>query len=321
MTVTAAIRTEKLTKSYGRGKRPALEGLDLTVNQGEIFGYLGPNGAGKTTTIRMLLDLIRPSSGRAFILGMDVQSASEEVRRQVGYLPGELNLWENQTGERVIHYLGSLRGKVDKAYTRQLMERLQFDPTKTVRSYSSGNRRKLGLILALMHRPNLLILDEPTNGLDPLMQQIFHEMMREEKARGATIFLSSHILSEVQAICERVAILRDGKLRAVERVDSLTHVNFQWVQIEFKAPMPVSRLANVPGVTEVTAEGNTLKFRLTGDFDPALRAINDGYITHLETLEPTLEEIFLTYYETKPGNGNGTNGVYKRPVAEMEVAK
>ncbi len=321
MTVTAAIQTEKLTKRYGRGKRPALEDLDLTVNQGEIFGYLGPNGAGKTTTIRMLLDLIRPTSGRAFIFGMDVQAASEEVRRQVGYLPGELNLWENQTGGRVIDYLGRLRGKVDKDYTRQLMDRLQFDPSKTVRSYSSGNRRKLGLILALMHRPNLLILDEPTNGLDPLMQQTFHDMMREEKARGVTVFLSSHILSEVQAICERVAILRDGRLRAVERVDALTRVNFQWVQVEFKAPMPASRLADVPGVTEVTAEGNRLKFRLTGDFDPALRAISDGYITRLETLEPTLEEIFLTYYEVKPSNGNGMNGVGKRPVAAVEVAK
>jgi ABC-2 type transport system ATP-binding protein len=210
MTTSIAIQTDKLTKFYKRGK-PALDQLDLKVTQGEIFGYLGPNGAGKTTTIRLLLDLIRPSAGRGTVLGLDCQKNSLGIRRRVGFLPGELHLWDGLTGFQVVHYLGKLRGNLDMKYVHQLAERLSLDLSKTVRSYSSGNRRKLGLVIALMSRAELLILDEPTNGLDPLVQQIFHQLMLVARDEGRTVFLSSHILSEVQAISDRVGILRDGR--------------------------------------------------------------------------------------------------------------
>lgn len=313
---TPVIQTFGLSKSYKRGK-VALSGLDLTVNQGEIFGYLGPNGAGKTTTIRLLLDLIRPDKGRASVLGLDVNKDSIAIRKRIGFLPGEMNLWEGQTGKRVIGYMGDLRGGVDPKFVASLIERLDFDPSKTVRSYSSGNRRKLGLILAVMHRPEVLILDEPTNGLDPLMQQVFHQLMLEERARGATVFLSSHILSEVQAICERVAILREGTLRKVERVDELVRVNFQWLTLEFRQPVPVSRLQGVPGVADVSADGNRIKLRLTGDADPVLRALEGEYIVNLRTQEPSLEEIFLTYYSdaTNGHRANGSNNGTARTAA------
>lgn len=301
MSAVAAIQTSGLGRRYGRTGQSALTDLNLTVNKGEIFGYLGPNGAGKTTTIRLLLDFIRPTTGSAQMLGMDVQAHSLAIRRRVGFLPGELNLWENQTGQQIINYMAALRGNVQKPYIRQLIDRLAFDPSKVMRSYSSGNKRKLGLILALMHQPELLILDEPTNGLDPLMQQTFHQLMREAQARGATIFLSSHILSEVQAICERVAILREGKLRAVERVADLMRVNFTWVMLTFHQPVNPSLLAGVAGVSELSNEGNVLKFRLMGDFDPILRAIASQYVVDVRVQEPSLEEVFLTFYD---GNGN-----------------
>jgi ABC-2 type transport system ATP-binding protein len=267
------------------------------VNQGEIFGYLGPNGAGKTTTIRLLLDLIRPTSGTATVLGLDTLKDSVELHRRIGFVPGELVLWDNLTGQRVIAYLGRLRGKFDAHYVAELTERLALDLSKTVRSYSSGNRRKLGLVIALMHKPDLLILDEPTNGLDPLMQQIFHQLVREARDEGRTVFLSSHILSEVQAICERVAILRDGQLKAVERVADLVHVNFYWVTLRFRQPVPAARLAAIPGVSDLAVQDCELKFRLNGDIDPVLRAVSDHYIADIRTQEPTLEEIFLTFYD------------------------
>jgi ABC-2 type transport system ATP-binding protein len=314
MSQQPAIRTEQLTKFYGRSKRPALDRLDLSVSQGEIFGYLGPNGAGKTTTIRLLLDLIRPGSGGATVLGLDAQKDSVELHRRIGFLPGELSLWENQSGKQIIRYLGRVRGNLDMAFVNQLAERLALDLTKTVRSLSSGNRRKLGLVIALMHKPDLLILDEPTNGLDPLMQQIFHQLMLEAKQEGRTVFLSSHILSEVQAICERVAILRDGQLKAVERVADLVHVNFRWITLRFRQPVPPERVAGIPGVSEVSATDNALKLRLVGDFDPVLRAVSDQYIVDVQTQEPGLEEIFLTYY------GNGSTGK-ATPEFVKEVAR
>lgn len=298
MKTSIAIQTDKLTKFYKRGK-PALDQLDLKVTQGEIFGYLGPNGAGKTTTIRLLLDLIRPSAGRGTILGLDCQKNSLGIRRRVGFLPGELHLWDGLTGFQVVHYLGKLRGNLDMKYVHQLAERLSLDLSKTVRSYSSGNRRKLGLVIALMSRAELLILDEPTNGLDPLVQQIFHQLMLEARDEGRTVFLSSHILSEVQAICDRVGILRDGQLKAVERVSDLVRANFLWATLSFREPVAASRLAGIPSVADVTVNGNSLHFRLSGDFDPVLRAVSDHYIASIHTEEPSLEEIFLTYY----GNG------------------
>jgi ABC-2 type transport system ATP-binding protein len=302
MVNTAIIQTENLTKAYSRGKL-ALENLNLEVRQGEIFGYLGPNGAGKTTTIKLLLDLIRPTGGSARIFGKEVIAHSVELRRRIGFLPSELALWEDQTAMQIVRYFASVRGGVEMGYVRQLAERLEFSLTKPMRAYSTGNKRKIGLILALMHKPELLILDEPSSGLDPLMQQTFNQMMLETRSEGRTVFLSSHVLSEVQAICDRVGILRAGKLEAVERVDRLTHVDFRWITVRFREPVAAGKLTGIPGATEVSVNGSTLKLRLTGDFDPLLRAIEGQYVEDLRVQEPTLEETFLNYY----GASNHTN--------------
>ncbi|MBL8156654.1 MAG: ABC transporter ATP-binding protein [Anaerolineae bacterium] len=300
------IEIEKLSKVYQKSRTEtiyALKDLDLSVHPGEIFGYLGPNGAGKTTTIRLLLDLIRPTHGRAAIFGQDVNQHSVALHQRIGFLPGELNLWKNLTGRQVIQYVARVRGGVDESYVRRLSERLQFDPTLRVRSYSSGNRRKLGLVLALMNQPELLILDEPTNGLDPLMQQIFNEMMLEIRGEGRTVFLSSHILSEVQSICDRVAILRNGELKAVETVTNLTHVDFRWVTVRLQQPVQPNQLGSIPGVSDISQTEGGLRLRLVGDFDPLLRALGPYYVQDMRVQEPTLEEVFLAFY----GNHNAVH--------------
>ncbi len=297
------IHTEHLTKVY-TGSTRALDSLSLDVQRGEIFGYLGPNGAGKTTTIRLLLDFIRPTTGSAKILGMDARGDSVAIKQRIGYLPGELNLWDKQTAQQIIQFVGAARGGYDQRYVRELAERLQFDLTKKVRSYSSGNKRKLGLILALMNKPDLLILDEPSTGLDPLMQQTFYQLMQDVRAEGRTVFLSSHILSEVQAICDRVAILRNGKLEAVQRVDDLTHTDFRHVTLRFREPVGAEIVRGVPGVSGVSAEGKTLHLQLMGDFDPLLRAINGQYVEDMEVMEPSLEEVFLKYYGAQSAVNN-----------------
>ncbi len=297
------IHTENLTKTY-TGTARALDNLNLDVQRGEIFGYLGPNGAGKTTTIRLILDFIRPTTGRASILGMDARADSVAIKQRVGYLPGELSLWDKQTAQQIIHFVGQARGGYDANYVRKLAERLQFDLTKKARSYSAGNKRKLGLILALMNKPDLLILDEPSSGLDPLMQQTFNQLMQEARAEGRTVFLSSHILSEVQAICDRVGILRNGKLEAVQRVDELMHADYRFVTLRFRDPVKASLVAGVPGVSNVSAEGKTLRLHLIGDFDPLLRVLDGSYVQDLEVQEPTLEEVFLKYYGALPAVNN-----------------
>lgn len=297
-TTTPAIQTNDLSMVYrgSKGAKPALDHLDLTIQQGEIFGYLGPNGAGKTTTIRLLLDLIRPTAGHASILGLDVRKDSVELHRRIGFLPGELSLWDSLTAKQVIHYVGKLRGVLDEKYVKNLAERLEFDMGMKVRSYSSGNRRKLGLIIALMNRPELLILDEPTNGLDPLMQQIFLQLMREAREDGHTVFLSSHVLSEVQEICDRVGILRSGELKEVKTVAEMMRTDFRWVTFQFQGAAQVGALANLSGVTNISVAADRLKLKLTGDFNPLLQAVAPYYIVDMEIREPTLEEIFLTYY-------------------------
>jgi ABC-2 type transport system ATP-binding protein len=296
---TPVIQTENLSKIYRTGRQEvyALRSLNLSVQEGEIFGYLGPNGAGKTTTIRTLLDFIRPTTGRTLLFGQDAHLNSVELHRRIGFLPGELNLWKNLTGTQVIHFLNRVRGADATPYARQLAERLLLDLSIKVRNYSTGNKRKLGLVIALMHKPDLVILDEPTNGLDPLMQQTFHEVMREVRAEGRTVFLSSHILSEVQAICDRVAILRGGELKAVETVSDLTHTDFRWVTLRFREPVSPAQLGSVPGVSDVTAVEDGLRLRLHGDFDPLLRQINGYYVKDVRVQEPSLEEIFLTFYD------------------------
>jgi ABC-type multidrug transport system ATPase subunit len=313
----AVIQTENLTKIYGGSKKPvrALDNLSLNVNKGEIFGYLGPNGAGKTTTIRLLLDLIRPTSGSASVLGLDVRRSSVEIHRRIGFLPGELSLWDGLTAQQVINYVGRVRGKVDNAYIKELAERLEFDLSKKVRSYSTGNKRKLGLILALMNRPELLILDEPSSGLDPLMQQIFLQLMREARQEGRTVFLSSHVLSEVQEICDRVGILHTGQLQEVKSVAELMHSDFRWITFVFRDRAKVGNLANIPGVSDVSVDGNRLKLRLTGDFDPLIRAMSEQYIVDIEVQEPSLEEIFLAYYGDTPAVQNNHRAAKEKVTA------
>lgn len=297
------IQISRLSKIYGAGKNQtkALTNLDLAVNQGEIFGYLGPNGAGKTTTIRMLLDFIRPTSGSATIFGLDVRQNSVDIHRRIGFLPGELGLWKGRTGKQIINYLASVRGDAKRIikHADELAERLKLDVSKRVRDYSSGNKRKLGLVLAMMHSPDLLILDEPTGGLDPLVQQTFHEMMSEYRDKGRTVFLSSHVLSEVQTICDRVGILRDGELKAVESVERLTHVEFHWVEVKFRDAIPnglLDELENLGAVSDVSMNGASIRLRLAGDFDPLLRRIGGGYVENMRVEEPSLEEIFLAFY-------------------------
>ncbi len=308
------IQTENLSKVYpGRKEqRRALDGLTLSVQPGEIFGYLGPNGAGKTTTIRLLLDFIRPTQGKAFIFGQEVRANAVELHKRIGFLPGELNLWKHLSGAQVVDTIGRIRGGVDKGYVRQLTERLGLDLSLRVRSYSTGNKRKLGLVIALMNKPDLLILDEPSSGLDPLMQQIFNELMLEAQKEGRTVFLSSHILSEVQAICDRVAILRDGQLKAVERVTDLTHADFRWVTLRLREPMTPAQLSTVAGVSQVSQSEDGLRLRLVGDFDPLLRAIGTNYVRDIQVQAPTLEEIFLTFYDNR--------GQVQAPVHSAEVA-
>ena len=303
MAASAVIATSGLSKTYGRGDSQvvALDKLNLEVNRGEIFGYLGPNGAGKTTTIKLLLDLIRPTAGSARIFGMDAREDSVEIHRRIGFLPAELELWGGRRGDQVIDYVASVHGDGNRIvkHAAEVAERLDLDTTRRVRDYSSGNKRKLGIVLAVMHAPELLILDEPTNGLDPLVQQTFHEMMLEYRDKGNTVFLSSHILSEVQAICERVGILRDGDLKAVESVQELTQVEFRWIDVTFRERAPeavLTQLRESEFVSDFSANGDRLRMRLSGDFDPLLRIIGDAYVRDLRVEEPTLEEIFLAFY-------------------------
>ena len=303
MASDSVIEITGLSKTYGSGKNQtlALDRLDLSVLRGEIFGYLGPNGAGKTTTIRLLLDLIRPNAGSASIFGLDIRADSVEIRRRIGFFPAELSLWEGRTGDQIIHYVASVRGDTRSIakHADELAERLDLDTTKRVRDLSSGNKRKLGLVIAMMHSPELLILDEPTGGLDPLVQQTFHTMMDEYRAKGKTVFLSSHVLSEVQAICDRVGILRDGELKAVESVEKITDVEFHWVDVGFRDAIPAGlqrTLEGMPSITDVSTNGARVRMRMIGDFDPLLRAIGAGYVESLHIEEPTLEDIFLAYY-------------------------
>lgn len=294
---TPVIETRELSKNYGQTQ--ALTNLTLSVEPGQIFGYLGPNGAGKTTTIRLLLDLIRPSSGTARIFGQDVLQQSVELHRRIGFLPGELNLWKGQTASRIVEHIAAVRGMDDIRYAQELAERLKLDMSKRVRDYSTGNKRKLGLVIAMMHRPDLLILDEPTSGLDPLMQQTFNQLAMEARNEGRTVFLSSHVLSEVQAICDKVAILRDGDLKAVETVERLTHVEFRWVTVKFKESVPANvtqNLMQINSVSDVTQNGASVRLRLAGDFDPVLRTVGAGYVEDVQISTPSLEEIFLEFY-------------------------
>ena len=292
--MTAIIETEKLTKSYGVHR--GIVDVDLEVDSGEVFGFLGPNGAGKTTTIRTLLDHIRPTSGVARIFGIGTTVDPSAIHRRLGYIPGEFTLYDRLTGGQTLRYFASLRGGVDRAYQASLVERFEIDPSRRFKEYSKGNKQKIGLVIALQHRPDLLILDEPTSGLDPLVQQSFYELVREARAEGRTVFLSSHILSEVERTCDRVAIIRDGRLARVDRVEALRDLAHHQVELQFVGNVPAAEFAALPGVTEVTAEDHRLRLRVAGSITPVVQAAARHEIVDFVSREPSLEEIFLAEY-------------------------
>ena len=295
MTSHIAIETTRLTKDYGQG-RGVFE-LDLAVQRGEILGFLGPNGAGKSTTMRLLLDLIKPTSGSATLLGLDSRADSLEIKRRVGFLPGELALYPTLSGAAMLDYLAELRGGVDRRVRDALAERFDADLGRRIRELSTGNRQKLGLIQAFMHEPELLILDEPIAGLDPLVQQSFHALLEDAAAQGGTVFLSSHTLSEVERVADRVAILRRGRLVAVDSLERLHEVAVRRLEIEFAGAAPgAEELRAVPGVREVALEGGRLVVAFEGSADALIKAIARYEVRSIRSRDDDLEEIFLRYY-------------------------
>ena len=295
MTDQPAIRTEGLTKYYGDVK--ALVDLDLEIQRGEIFGFLGPNGAGKTTMIRTILDEIRPTSGHASIVGLDTHKDSVEIRRFIGYVPGDLALYPNLTGRDTLTYFANLRGGVDWGYVDSLADRLDADLSKKVGDLSSGNRQKVGLIQAFMNKAEVLIMDEPSSGLDPLVQREFQSMMREEVARGGTVFLSSHTLSEVQRVADRVGIIRHGKLVAVEAVSDLRSKGIRSVELFFESSVDAAVFEPLPGVRDVTVQNHHVTLSFSGKMETLIKTVTDQYtLVDISTHEADLEEIFLTYY-------------------------
>ncbi len=302
------IESVGLTKRYGNFG--AVEDVDLKVQRGEIFGFLGPNGAGKSTTMRVLLDQIRATRGTATILGMDIREDSVEIRRHLGYLPGDLALYPKLTGHQTLQYFARLRGGVDQSYVDELAERLKADLSKKVGEYSTGNRQKIGLIQAFMHKPDLLILDEPNAGLDPLIQQEFHELMAEVRADGRTVFLSSHTLSEVERVADRVGIIRNGHLIVVERVDELKRKAIRRIDFEFAEPVPDQLFDGVAGVRSCDIEGRMAQVSFEGSVNEILQAAMTHEVLNLQSKESDLEEIFLAYYrDTQPGPGREKESV------------
>ena len=288
------ILTEGLTKFYGK-QRGVLD-LDVNVEKGEVFGYLGPNGAGKTTTIRLLLDFIRPTQGQAKIFGKDVSQNSLEIRKRIGYVPGELAMYDNMTGRDFLTYFAHLRDGADWKYVEELAKRLDCDLSQPIRSLSHGNKQKIALIQAFMHKPDLLILDEPTTGLDPLMQREFYRMIEEVRSEGRTVFLSSHILPEVERTCDRVGILREGKLVAVEGVKDLKSRAVRHLEIHFAKPVPKEAFVGVSGVRDVTMEDGIMHCTVVGSLDAVIKAASSFPVDNLITHEPNLEEVFMSFY-------------------------
>lgn len=299
-----AIRTERLTKTYGRKGR-GIKDVDLAVEEGEVFGFLGPNGAGKTTTVRTLLGFMKPTGGRAEIFGLDTRKDSVKIRANVGNLPGEFVLEDRTTGEELLRYFARLHGAEDLGYARELAERLDADLKRPMRRLSRGNKQKIGLIQAMFHKPPLLILDEPTGGLDPLVQEEFLDIVAETRAEGRTVFFSSHILSEVERVCDRVAIIREGELVAVEDTKDLTSKSFRHVQITFGKPLDAADAKGfeaLPGVENFTAEGSKTSFTMRESPDEVVKLAARHTVVDIGVERPGLEEIFLTYY------GDGENG-------------
>jgi ABC-2 type transport system ATP-binding protein len=291
------IEVEKLTKSYG-GKRGVVD-LSFQIPEGEVFGFLGPNGAGKTTTIRLLMALLHPDSGQAKVAGFDCWEQSLEVKRIIGYVPGEPSLDPTLTGGQILEYFANLRGGVDRGYQKQLIERLDLDTSRKFRQYSTGNKRKVVLIQAFQHKPRVLILDEPTSGLDPLNQQVFDAMVKEAREEGRTVFLSSHVLSEVEKTCPRVGLIREGRLVRVGGVHELKDIKRYEVTISFAEAVSPDAFKTLDGVVEVEPlnEGHAVRVAIQGPADAVIKAAARYPVVSLTSYEPSLEDIFLRYYE------------------------
>jgi len=299
------IETEGLTKYYGKVR--GVKDLDLEVREGEVFGYLGPNGAGKTTTIRLILDLIRPTRGTALLFGQEVRGHAAELKVRLGVLPGELALWSNLTARDLLTFLGNLRGGLDWAWVNELAQRLDLDLSRRVGAFSHGNKQKVGLIQAFAHKPDLLILDEPTTGLDPLIQQEFYRLIDEVKAEGRTVFLSSHILPEVDRVCDRVGIIREGHLVAVEEIAELKRKRLRQMELTFDQPVPPPAFA-LPGVRDVVQTSNVLRFfvdEAPGSLDGVVKRAAQFDLLDMRYEQATLEDIFLTYYRKEGPNKEG----------------
>ncbi|HXR49492.1 MAG TPA: ABC transporter ATP-binding protein [Verrucomicrobiae bacterium] len=299
-----AVKTQGLGKKYGSFE--ALAPLDLEVKKGEVLGYLGPNGAGKTTTIRLLLGLIKPTSGHAEIFGINAQTQKVEAHKRIAYVPGEATFWPSLTGAETLHLLSTVHGKTDEKYQSELIERFQFDPSKKVRTYSKGNRQKINLIAALSTRAELLIMDEPTSGLDPIMEQAFRQSVLEAKINGQTVFLSSHILEEVEALCDRLAILRAGHLVELGTLSEMRHLSALHVEATFKDKPP--KIEHLKGVSGVKIVGSHLTCQVQGPIDPLLSLIASHHPKTLLSREPSLEELFLALYgDDEVRNETGSN--------------
>ena len=296
-----AIETEKLSVYYGR--HLGILDVDLRIEEGEVFGFLGPNGAGKTTTQRVLMDVIRPTAGAARMFGKDCQKEGVAARDRVGYLPGELSLYENMKASQFFKMYFSLqKSNTDRRYWQTLAERLDLDTSRKIRELSRGNKQKVGVVAAFMSKPDLLILDEPTSGLDPLVQQTVMELVREANQAGSTVFFSSHILSEIQAVCDRVGIIREGQMVATERVEDMTRQQFKRLRINF-AIMPPADAFTQEGVKEITRDEQGALLEIRENLDQVIKTAAPFGITDIETIPVTLEEIFLAYY----GKGKGGN--------------
>jgi len=295
--MAAIIEVESLTKNYG--SKRGISNVSFSVEEGEVFGFLGPNGAGKTTTIRLLMALLHADAGTGRIAGMDCWRQSVEIKRLIGYLPGEPSLDPGLTGGQLLEYFAHLRGGVDQAYLKQLIQRLDLDPSRKFRQYSSGNKRKVVLIQAFMHHPRLLILDEPTNGLDPLNQQEFGRMVKEVRDEGRTVLLSSHILSEVEQTCSRVGIIREGQLVRTGGVAELKDIKRHEITITFANAVPAEAFKTLDGVVQVEtlADGHSLRLTMQGEADAVIKAAAQYAVVTLTSHEPGLEDIFLRYYE------------------------
>ncbi|MEW6201748.1 MAG: ABC transporter ATP-binding protein [bacterium] len=296
------IRTESLTKYYGKVR--GVVDINLEVREGEIFGFLGPNGAGKTTTQRILLDLIRPTRGQAFIFGRDAHRDSSEIKRRIGYLPAEFGMYDDMRADEYLDHIGAVRGSRSCPLREKLVESLHFDPSRHIKTYSHGNKQKLAIVQAFMHDPELLILDEPTTGLDPLMQQEFYNLILEEKRRGKTIFLSSHILHEVERVCDRAAILKEGRLIAVHEISEIRRFRLKTIEIDFREDV-LEETFRIEGVRKIEKHGKTIRLWLGSGINEILRLIASHPVENLVVQDAGLEDIFMEYYSDTPMRGGG----------------